>query len=254
LGYAARVLLAYDHAGAGSPVVLLHSSACDRRMFTPQWQPLIDAGHQVVRVDYRGFGDTPAATEPYNDADDVRAVVDALGLNEFALVGSSAGGLVGQEFAARWPERVSRLVLVCTAGTGHEPTPDVAEFWRRERELLEADDVDGAVEHNVTTLLGPAADDATRALMTQMQRRTFDIQLAAPEVEPIEVDFDVAAITAPTLVIVSEHDLRFFTEIADGLVDRIPSARRVWLDWAGHLPSLEDPARFNPILLDFLAL
>jgi 3-oxoadipate enol-lactonase len=248
------VLLAHDHAGAGSPVVLLHSWACDRRMFAPQWESLIDAGHQVVRVDFRGFGDTPPATEPYNDTDDLRAVVDALDLDRIAVVASSGSGMVAQEFAARWPDRVSRLMLVCTAGAGVEPTPDVAEFWQRERELMEAEDVDGAVELNVRTLLGPAADDATRALMAQMQRRTFEIQLSAPEVEPIEVDYDLADITAPALVVVGGHDLRFFAEIADDLMQRIPAARRVDLDWAGHLPSLEDPGRFNPLLLEFLAV
>jgi pimeloyl-ACP methyl ester carboxylesterase len=252
LGYAARVLLAHDHAGTGSPVVLLHSWACDRRMFTPQWEPLIDAGHHVVRVDFRGFGDTPAATEPYSDADDLRVVVDAIGLDQVALVGSSGSGMVAQEFAARWPERVSRLMLLCTAGAGQEPTPDISEFWQRERELLAADDLDGAVELNVRTLLGPAADAATRALMAQMQRHTFEVQLAAPEVEPIEADYDLSAITAQTVVVVGGHDLRFFAEIADRLLTAVPAARRVGLDWAGHLPSLEDPARFNPVLLDFL--
>src|SRR5262249_49107425 len=115
-------------------------------------------------------------------------------------------------------------------------------------------DVDGAVELNVRTLLGPAADEATRALMADMQRRTFEIQLAATEVEPIEVDYDLTAVTAPSLGVVGGHDLRFFAEIARGLLQRSPAARRVDLDWAGHLPSLEDPGRFNPLLLEFLAV
>ncbi|MGE5156474.1 MAG: alpha/beta fold hydrolase, partial [Betaproteobacteria bacterium] len=180
-------------------------------------------------------------------------LLESLGLNRVALVGSSFGGRIAQEFAARWPERVSRLMLLCPARAGHEPTPDIRAFGEREEELIDAGDIEGAVALNVDTFVGPAADDAVRGLVRTMQRRAFEVQLAGPEVDTIEADYDVAAISAPTLIVSGGQDLPYFDGIARYLAERIPDARHITLDWAGHLPSLEDPARFNPILLEFLA-
>jgi 3-oxoadipate enol-lactonase len=172
-------VLAYDVAGDGPTVVLLHSSACDRRMWDSQLRMLIDAGHRVVRCDFRGHGQSPAPTEPFNAADDVRALLDSLGIGEAAIVGASYGGRVAQEIAARWPDRVSVLILLCAATRLHPPTASIMEFSAREEELLAAGDIAGAVELNVATLLGPAAPGATREMVTRMQRLTFEIQLAA---------------------------------------------------------------------------
>jgi 3-oxoadipate enol-lactonase len=109
-------MIAYDVAGTGSVLVLLHSTVCDRRMWDPQWPVLADAGYRVVRCDFRGFGQTPVPAGPSNDAEDVLAVLGELGVaGEFgggavALVGSSYGGKVawrsppaGRSGSARWP-------------------------------------------------------------------------------------------------------------------------------------------------------
>jgi 3-oxoadipate enol-lactonase len=66
------------------------------------------------------------------------------------------------------------------------------------------------------------------------------------------VDHDIAAITARTLVVAGAHDVDYFQIIAEHLARTIPGAQYVLLDWASHFPSLEDPTRLNPILLDFL--
>lgn len=247
------MLIAHDIAGTGDPVLLLHAGVADRRMFQPQWKPLLAAGYRVLRVDLRGFGETPAPTGRYDNADDVRAVLDAHGIERAAVVGLSYGGRIAQEFSARWPDRVSALALVCATAVGRPRTPSIVAFSEREDELVAAGDLDGAVELNVRTFVGPAADDEVRAFVASMQRNVFEVQLAGPDVAGVEIDYDVADITAPTLVVTGGHDLDFFGQVGEFLLDRIPLARAVRLDWAGHLPSLEDPARFNPILLDFLS-
>ncbi len=247
------MLLAHDIDGSGDTVVLLHSAVCDRRMWQPQWDVLRDAGHRVARLDFRGFGDTPAPTEPFDNAADVRDLLDAHGIGQATLVGSSFGGRVAVEVAARWPQRVSALALLCSALRYEPRTADVIAFGDREDELIEAGDLDAAVALNVDTFVGPAADDATRDLVARMQRRAFDLQVPVPDVEPARVDHDIAAITARTLVVAGGHDLDYFQTIAGHLAATIPGARHVMLDWAGHLPSLEDPARLNPLLLEFLA-
>jgi 3-oxoadipate enol-lactonase len=248
--------LAYDVTGSGPGLVLLHSTVCDRRMWDPQWDALRTAGFRVVRCDFRSYGETPLATTPYNEADDVVDVLDALGLESFAIVGASHGGRVAQEIAARWPKRVTKLVLVCSSSSELEPGPALGELWSREEAYLEAGEIDAAVELNVATFLGPEASEATREHVRAMQRRAFDVQLAAgdaiEEQPPIEVEFSLSSITAPSLVITGGRDLPEFGQVALRLAGLLPDTRAVHLPWAGHLPTLERPDELNALITQFL--
>jgi 3-oxoadipate enol-lactonase len=244
--------LSHDVAGDGPAVVLLHSGVCDRRMWDAQWPALIAAGYRLVRCDFRGFGETPAADGPCNDAEDVLELLDALGIGRAALIASSYGGRVALEIAARWPDRVSALALLCTALPGHEPTAERHSFNEREEALIEAGDIDGAVELIVDTWLGPDADDAAREAVRQMQRHAFEVQLAAEEFEPDTAEFDPAAIQAPCLILSGGHDMADFRQIAARLAGLLPDARHAELPWAGHLPSMERPAAVTSLLTGFL--
>ena len=246
-------MLSYDVAGVGPALILLHSTVCDRRMWDPQWPVLADAGYRVVRCDFRGYGATPVPRGPHNDADDVLGLLGELDAGPVAVVGASYGGKVALEIAARWPRRVTALALVCAGMPGHEPTDALRGFWQREGKLLDAGDIDGAVELNVATWLGPEADEPTRERVRLMQRHAFEVQLAAPEeYEPVEVAVDLRAITAPSLVVSGAHDLPDFRLIAARLTALLHGARPVDLPWAGHLPTLERPQELSAMLTAFL--
>jgi 3-oxoadipate enol-lactonase len=245
--------LSHDVAGSGPTVVLLHSTVCDRRMWDPQMAVLVNAGYRVARCDLRGFGQTPMPDRPYNNAEDVRDLLDLLGIEHAALIGASGGGRVALELAARWPQRVTSLALLCTALVGHEPSAELRAFGEREDTLIEAGDIAGATELNVETWLGPHADEATREKVRQMQSHAFEVQLAAvEEFESIKAETDLSAITAPSLLISGSHDFADFRQIAAQLSDQLADARHLELAWAGHLPSLERPDALNPVLIDFL--
>ncbi|MFC8920133.1 alpha/beta fold hydrolase [Streptomyces sp. NPDC047821] len=246
--------ISYDVAGDGPALVLLHSGVCDRRMWDPQWPDLLAAGYRLVRCDLRGFGRTPAPDRPHNDADDVLDLLDALGIERAALVASSYGGRAALEIAARRPDRVSAMVLLCTALAGHEPTAELRAFAEREDALLEAGDVAAAVDLNVDTFLGPDADAPTREAVRRMQRNAFDVQLAVTEdFGRIAHDFDLGSVQAPTLAVSGGCDLPDFRQIAARLENQLKDARHVELPWAGHLPSLERPSEVTELLTDFLS-
>jgi pimeloyl-ACP methyl ester carboxylesterase len=223
--------LSHEVTGSGPTVVLLHSTACDRRMWDPQMPVLVNTGYRVVRCDMRGFGQTPMPDQPHNNAQDVMDLLDLLSVEHAALVGASGGGRVALEIAARWPQRVTSLALLCTALAGHEPSAELRAFGEREDALIEAGDIAGATELNVDTWLGHHADE---------------------DFEPIRAEVDLSAITAPSLLISGSHDLADFRQIAVRLSDQIANARHLELAWAGHLPSLERPDALNPVLIDFL--
>src|SRR5690242_4115162 len=194
--------LAHDVAGDGPAVLLLHSTVVDRRMWDPQVPALVAAGFRAIRCDLSGFGDSPLPTGLYNDADDVMALLSSLTVADFAIVAASGGGKVALEIAARWPARVSALLLLCTAVPGFERGPQLRAFGAQEDALLEAGDVDGAVELNVDLWLGPEADQKTIAAVRAMQRHIFDVQMAVPE-EPEQrtYEYDLEAVAARTLLV-----------------------------------------------------
>lgn len=249
------MILAHDVDGDGPAVLLLHSGVCDRRM----WEPLLPAltgAHRVVRPDLRGFGDSPLPGEAYADADDLAALLDSLGVAETAVVGSSYGGRVAMELATRHPGRVSSLVLLCPAHRGVDPDEELRAFGAEEDRLIEAGDLEGAVQLNVRTFLGPDADEATAGRVAQMQRRAFEVQLAAdaldPAPQPERVEVVPSSLDVPTLVVSGALDLSHFRQVATVLAAHIPGAEHVELPWAGHLPSLERPAVVAHLLVEAL--
>ncbi|NUR93530.1 MAG: alpha/beta hydrolase [Nonomuraea sp.] len=240
----------YEEAGSGDPVVLLHSTAADSRMWDGQWEALT-ARFRVIRVDYRGFGRTPFQAEaPYSDSGDVADLMAELGLSRATLVGASGGGMVALELAAAG--LASRLVLLNSPST-LAPTPDLRAYWEKEGRLLEAGDVTGAAQLNVDLLLGPEADDAARARLLEMQSHAFEVQLAA-DPEPVQIDneIDLTTIDVPALVVLGAHDLPFFRDSARHLAATLPDARLIELEWAGHLPAMERPEEITALLLDYL--
>lgn len=234
------MLLHHEVTGDGPPVLLLHSTATDSRMWDAQRDALADRW-TVVTPDLRGFGRTPLPPEPYCHAADVVALLDHLEVDRTAVVGSSGGGHVALQVASAHPGRVSDLVLLCAAADGVDPTPDARDFWTGEDALLAAGDVDGATRLNADTWLGPEAGRDAHAAVRQMQRHAFEVQLAAGDVDEDDWEVDLDRVAMPTTVVAGGHDLAWFGAVARMLADRLPAARLVELAWAGHLPSLERP-------------
>jgi pimeloyl-ACP methyl ester carboxylesterase len=229
-------------AGDGPDLLLVHAGVADARMWAEQVEQLT-ADHRVITLDLRGYGETPL--EPgakYSDAGDVLALLDELGAESVTAVGASYGGYVVQQIASRAPERFNRLVLLCAPTDNVQPDENLRALWSEENELIEAGDIDGATELTVRRWIGPEAGDDARELLRTMQRRAYDVQLAAGDVDNEEYAVEPEKISAPVRLITGAHDFRFFADSAAYLQERLPNAERIDLPWAGHLPTLERPA------------
>jgi 3-oxoadipate enol-lactonase len=247
------VLVRYTMTGSGPAVVLLHSTAADSRQWDGQRGPLA-AQRTVITPDLRGYGKSPLPAGSYSHAGDIVDLLDHIGLQTTALVGSSGGGKVALQIALRAPERVSALVLLCASADGVEPTADLLAFAEREGALLDAGDVAGATELNVATWLGPEADDAARESLRVMQEHAFRVQLATgQDSHEQEHPVELSHITAPATVICGGHDLEFFRVVARHLASTLPHALYIELPWAGHLPNLERPAETTALIAQALS-
>lgn len=157
------------------------------------------------------------------------------------------------ELAATRPDLVSSLVLLCAAHRGVAPTTHALALDVEETRLLKAGDVDGAVELNVDTWLGPDASADSRELVRIMQRRAYELQMTDPEHPgPDRVDADPRLLELPALVVVGEQDLDDFVAVGEELAAAMPQASLVRLPWAGHLPALEGPTETAALVTSWL--
>jgi pimeloyl-ACP methyl ester carboxylesterase len=258
--------ISYELVGIGPAVALLHEGICDSRMWDSQVGPLVESGYSVLRYDLRGFGSSTLPPGPFVHADDLRALLDALGIETAALVGASLGGRIALEFALIHPARVSKLALVGAALRDWRWSDAVNRFGEEEDALLERGDVDGAVEVNLRTWVdGPErapeeVDQRVRENVAEMQRLAFDVQLAAvaagdpgPE-EPLDppASMRLSEVSAPTLILTGEQDQPDILEIARRFAAEIPHARLAVVARTAHVPMMERPDDFNRLLLEFL--
>jgi len=235
--------------GDGPAVMLVHAGVADARMWARQVDELAQ-DHRVITVDLRGYGETPVEPEAkYSDAGDLLDVLDELGVDTVAAVGASYGGYVVQQAASRQPERFSRLVLICAPTDNVQPTEDLRAVWNEENQLLEAGDVDAATDLMVRSWIGPDADDEARELLRAMQKRAYELQLAAGDVDNEEYEVEPEKISAPVRLITGAHDFQFFADCATYLEERLPNVERIDLPWAGHLPTLERPSEALGLIL-----
>jgi 3-oxoadipate enol-lactonase len=158
-----------------------------------------------------------------------------------ALVGNSFGGLLSVDFAARRPELVTKLVLLDAGLPDHEFSEEVEKYAQEEERLLEAGDVDAAVELNLDFWC-PSVADRVRPMVAG----ALEWEGEGPET------IDLSAVRAPTLVAVGEHDKADFHAIAERLAREIPGAELAVIPGAGHLPSMEQPEATAELVRRFL--
>jgi 3-oxoadipate enol-lactonase len=254
-----------ETAGDGPAIVLVHAGICDSGMWDAQWRTL-PAAYRVVRFDMRGFGRSPLPSVPYSHARDLLAVMDAAGISEAALVGTSMGGRVALETALAAPARVSALVLVGSGLPGHEWSAAVREYWGAEEEAIDRGDLAAAAEVNVRFWVdGPGR--APEDVDADVRRRAHAMQLRALELQvpAYEADGDLeellvpdagdrlAEVAKPALVLVGEADQPDIHAIAERLATGLPRARTATIPDAAHLPSMERPELFDELVTGFLS-
>jgi 3-oxoadipate enol-lactonase len=255
--------LHHQIAGQGETVVLVHTGIADSRMWDPQW-PALTASRRALRYDMRGFGRSPLPAEPFAHAGDLSELLDRLGIERAAVVAGSMGARVALELAIARPRLVSRLVLAAPGLPGREWSSTVQRYLEAEERAFERGDTDQVVELNLRMWVdGPGrtpdqVDPAVRAAVAAMQRRAVELQEpvgeAAPEHLLVTDLLDrFGEVSAPTLLLVGEHDVVDMHEMAAELADRIPDARLAAITGAAHMPNMEQPGQFDRLVMDFLA-
>jgi 3-oxoadipate enol-lactonase len=248
------VALAHETAGPddGPAVVLLHSIGTDRELWRPVVPALVAAGLRVVLVDLRGHGATAAPPGDYaleTLGADVLGVLDALGLRSASVVGVSLGGMVGAWLGVHAPERAERLVLCCTAARLGGPA-----MWGPRAAQARAEGTASLADASIGRWLTPAFAAAHPEVVAALRATISATDPAgyagcAAAIGAMDLRPELAAITAPTLVVAGADDpATTLQEHLRPLADAIPGARLLVVDDASHLAPLERPDVVGPAI------
>ena len=253
------VELAWEEAGTGLPVVLLHAFPLNRRMWKRQ-QGELASRYRVITPDFRGHGQSSLPGEDSTMerlAADIRSLLDALGLKRVVLGGLSMGGYAAFAFFLHYPERVAALILADT-----RPQADTEEGRQARHELARVAENEGSTlvaDRMLPKLLAPSTRERQPAVVAAVREMILSTPpagiaraLRGMAARPDSTEL-LPAIKCPTLVLVGQEDALTPPAVAEAMAKKIPGAQLEVIPGAGHLSNLEQPARFTRLLDHFLA-
>ena len=261
------VKLYYEDTGSGAPVVFVHEFAGDCRSWEPQVRYL-SRRYRCITFNARGWppSEVPPEVASYSQAracDDIRCVLDGLGIDKAHVVGLSMGGFATLHFGLTYPDR-ARSLLVAGAGYG-------SERGEREKFRNEAVLIAGKLEKEGMAAFAAAyAYGPTRVQFENKDPRGFaefkamlaehsakgaaNTQLGVQRERPSIFDLEarLAKLTVPTLMVTGDED---WPCLLPGVFIKrtCPSAALLVIPNTGHAANIEEPGAFNAALADFLA-
>ncbi len=257
----------YETAGEGQPFVMIHAGVADSR----QWQNEFEyfaARFRVVRYDMRGYGKSEPVAGDFSHLRDLNALLAYLHIEApLVLMGCSMGGGIAMDFALTNPTRARALIMVGSGPSGlalDVPKPAGADEVEAAIEAaFKAGDLDRVAEIETQIWFDgigrtPAqVNQAMRKLAYAMNRIVLahaskNLGKRLPDAEiPAAKRLDVLHV--PVLTIVGEHDLPYLLAAADHMKEHIPSARKVLMQDAAHLPNMDHPQSFRGVVEKFLS-
>lgn len=252
----------YEIAGKGIPFVMIHAGVADSRQWNNEFT-FFAQEHQVLRYDTRGYGRSEPVDGEFSYMDDFVSLLDTLEFHEpLIMMGCSMGGGLAMDFALAQPSRVRALIMVGSAPSGLELDVPTSPKFAEAEQAFEAGDLDRVAELETQIWFDGAVrapeqvDQTMRRLCYEMNRQALshEVKQLGKRLPNTEIPaFErLADLTIPVLVIVGAHDTPYILAAADYMIEKIPSARKVTIQDAAHLPNMDQPQEFREIVTAFL--
>ncbi len=250
----------YETHGEGYPLVLIRGLGSNADHWYPQI-PAFSSTFRVISYDNRGIGRSERPETPFTIsmmAEDTAGIMDAMGIPKAHIMGLSMGGMVAQEFALRFPQKVHGLVLACTHCGGEKAVAPSEEIRKLFSEFIataspEAAQKAGKCLFAENTL--SKAPEMVREYQAISARFPSEANILLQQWEAIKGHDTwgrLPRIKAPTLVITGAEDLLISPENSKILAERIPEAQLCIIPGGGHQFLVEQAQAANEAILTFL--
>ena len=247
-----------DAGDGATAVFLLHGVGGGKEAWPDALQALVGAGFRAVAWDMPGYGASPGI-DPYDNAGLARALerlIDATGARRNVILGHSMGGMIAQEAAALFPEKIHGLILSATSPAFGKPGGAWQQQFLHSRfaPLDAGRGMAGLAPELARGMMAPDASAAAVAqavaVMSRVPEATYRAALSAI-VSFNRLD-NLINIKVPVLCLAGAQDKNAAPFVMEKMAQRIPAAEYRCMANAGHIANLEQPAEFNAIVLDFL--
>jgi pimeloyl-ACP methyl ester carboxylesterase len=253
------VELHYQFEGIGpEAIVLVNGLADDLDTWVGQSEAFLKAGYRVLRFDNRGVGRSAMPVGPYTTrmmAEDTKALVNEVGINNFHLLGISMGGMVAQEYGIAYGADLKSVGLACTYAAPGPFCSRMYSMWADMAPILGVPFVmrDVTLWAFTTDLFESRTTDLkefeTAMRFLNQPTAAYLSQLSA--IQTHDASDRLGEIAVPTLVVAGEEDILIPVHLPKQLYQAIPGA-----SWAvtkgGHACIWEYPEEFNQTYLNFI--
>ncbi|HEY1162585.1 MAG TPA: alpha/beta hydrolase [Candidatus Dormibacteraeota bacterium] len=244
-----------DTGGNLGPIVLAHGILMDREMFAPQIEAA-KAGTRFITWDARCHGDTENTVDPFSYwdlADDLKGLLDHLGIERAVIGGMSQGGFVALRFALRYPERVSALVLLGTQAGVEDP--EKVATYEVMLDVWESEGLNDQLAETIAAIIlgnewpGRAPWIAKwRQMPRSLLRQAFQTLVSRDDIQN-----RLGEIKAPALVIHGTADAAIDIEKAHRVCSDLADCEQfVAVEGGGHAVNLTHPKVVNLAIQQFL--
>ncbi len=246
------------HGKEGAPwLVFSHSLACSARMWDPQIEAL-KGSYRILAYDTRGHGGSEATRGAYTLemlADDLKALLDSLGVKAAHYCGLSMGGIIGQTFALKYPGILKTLILADT--TSRNP-PEALPVWQDRIRIAEEKGMAPLVQPTLDRWFTEAFRKAQPGLVAEIGKLIASTPVAGyagccHAIPTINVTARLKEIKAPILVMHGDQDPATPPAMSREIHENAPGSKLVVLSPAAHLSNLEQPEAFTRSAREFLA-
>jgi pimeloyl-ACP methyl ester carboxylesterase len=254
--------LYYETSGTGTPLVMIHAGVADSRQWNNEFT-FFSRSHQVIRYDMRGHGKSEPVEGEFSHIADLVSLLDALGIHTpLIIIGCSMGGSLAIDFALTHPSKVKAIIIIGAGPSGLELDIPAPPKYADAEKAFEAGNLDLAAEIETQVWFDGTGrnpkqvNQPMRKLLFDMDRLTLSHEVKQlgrllPNTETPAVDL-LENLKLPVLILVGSHNTPYMLAAADYMEDKIVLASKITIEDAAHLANMDQPQKFQSIVIDFL--
>lgn len=253
-----EIELNYEIDGSGEQtLVFINGITMDTNGWGYQ-APFFSQFFKVVRYDCRGQGLSDKPANPYSQemhADDLKNLLDVLGVDKVHLIGLSNGGMIAQHFALKYPDKLISLILVDTCCYVDKLLQLMIDTW------IKATEIGGnefRYDMSLPVIFSETFIRNNEENLSHMKENNLIANSPEAIINLVKATADhdlshrIQEIKCPTLIIAGSEDILIPPKHSSILHEKIEGSEYITIENCGHVPSIEKPAEFNEIVLNFL--
>lgn len=251
--------LFYERKGSGEPIIFIHGNYNDHRIWEEQMERF-SASHDVICYDLRGYGqsDTPRAS--FSNVEDLRLLLNTLGLTKVTLAGSSLGGSVAADFTLTYPGHVDSLILAAPSVSGCSYPAKMLWQGIKQHIQVKLKGAEQAIDHFIANpywdyYFPAAAKEKARQKTIDNVRNPGNFCRFSPSLSHVSKPYAIhrlAEIDQPVLILIGALDHPYNRETAEILHKGIRYSTKIIMPDCRHLPFIEEPDLFFTMTAEFL--